>query len=161
MSWVDKVLATYASDRVIVITHAYLYHDPTRYDWAAKGRAQEWSPHAYGTASSDAHDGERLWSELVSKHAGVFLTLDGHVLGVGAGLASDEGLGYLRLLELGPSGAALRMSTYSPILEQWATALDPCFELPIVPPLELTKDGAIRSPAPTTISRIQRPPRRL
>ena len=47
----------------------------------------------------------------------------------------EGGLGYLRLLELGRSGAALRMSTYSPSLEQWATAPDQHFELPIVPPL--------------------------
>lgn len=164
VKWANAVLAEHASDRVIFVTHAYLYHDSTRYDWAARGAAQEWSPNAYGTAkvsdakdpaAEGAYDGERLWRELVSRHAGIFLTLSGHVLGDGTGLArstgdsrnvvhqvlvnyqmlDEGGLGYLRLVELLPSGRQLRMKTYSPSLRLWATAPDQQFELPIVPPL--------------------------
>lgn len=162
--WANDVLARHPQDRVIVVNHSYLYYDSTRYDWARKGATQEWSPYSYGTAGSEAlnegsapdvYDGERLWTEMVSKHANIILTLNGHVLGDGTGLLSSAapagnvvhqilanyqmldqgGLGYLRLLSFDPDGATLRVSTYSPSLELWATAQDQQFTLVIDPPL--------------------------
>jgi hypothetical protein len=105
IAWANRVLAKHSGDRVIVLTHAYLYDDGTRYDWWKKGAAQEWNPLAYATAKRDkektttpenlhpdgAHDGEMLWNELVKKHAGVFLVLSGHVLGRGAATLVSRG----------------------------------------------------------------------
>jgi hypothetical protein len=169
--WANHVLTRYSRDRVIFVTHAYLYNDNTRYDWAGKGPTQEWNPNTYGTSglsteqldaqysprvtSDDAYDGERLWRELVSLHPGVFLTLNGHVLGDGTGQLSSRGssgnvvhqvlvnyqmleqggLGFLRLLEISPRGDRLRMKTFSPSLGSWATANDQYFDLALDPPL--------------------------
>lgn len=104
LAWANDVLARHPSDRVIVVTHAYLYNDGTRYDWATKGDAQEWNPLEYGTNKLDAKqrdgrapnpeaatDGEQLWNGLVKKHPGVFLVLSGHVLGNGTGRLASRG----------------------------------------------------------------------
>ena len=169
VSWANAVLDRHPEDRVVIVTHAYLYGDGTRYDWQHKGKRQEWNPLSYGTgkgarelrprprslAPDAAYDGEMLWQALVKKHAGVFLVLSGHVLGNGTGVLSsrgehgnvvhqvmvnyqmlkDGGLGYLRLIELLPSGKALRMKSYSPTLGLFATGPDQTGELALEPPL--------------------------
>jgi hypothetical protein len=169
VAWANRVLDRYPTDRAIVVTHAYLYNDGTRYDWQAKGKTQEWNPLSYGTgkgvpertapppelAPDAAYDGEMLWQGLVSRHAGIFLVLSGHVLGGGTGVLSsrgehgnvvhqvvvnfqmlkDGGLGYLRLLELLPDGKTLRMKTFSPTLGLFATTADENGTLELEPPL--------------------------
>ncbi len=165
LAWANAVLARHPTDRVIVVTHAYLYDDGTRYDYRAKGPKQDWNPLSYGTGKArppepgtgpDAPtDGEMLWNELVKKQRGVFLVLSGHVLRNGTGvLASrgehgnlvqqvlvnyqmlrDGGLGYLRLLELLPDGKTLRMKSFSPTLGVFATGADQNGDLAIEPPL--------------------------
>ncbi len=141
VAWANEVLSRYAGDRVIIVTHAYLYDDSTRYDWRLRGAQQLWSPMSYVMAKGESHtdpenDGQMLWTELVSRHAGVFLVLCGHVGGNGGGmlasrgqagnlvtqvlanfqLLDEGGLGYLRLFEIQPDGKSLRMKTYSPSL---------------------------------------------
>jgi hypothetical protein len=169
VQWANEVLSKYPGDRVIFVTHAYLYHDGTRYDWKTKGTVQEWNPAAYGTGKKNpsepasagnvnpngVYDGQALWDELVSKHSGIFLTLNGHVLSDGVAVLESEadagnhvqqvlanyqmlnegGLGYLRLLELLPDGKTLRMKTYSPSLKLFATGPTQNFDLTVQPPL--------------------------
>ena len=156
VAWANQVLARHAGDRVIVLTHAYLYNDGARYDWKAKGEHQEWNPLWYSTSNAgDVLDGEMLWNDLVKRRPGVFLVLSGHVLGSGVGVLSsrtsfgsvvhqvvvnyqmlkDGGLGYLRLLELLPDGKTLRMKSFSPTLGLFATGPDQTGELTIEPPL--------------------------
>jgi hypothetical protein len=50
-------------------------------------------------------------------------------------MLDEGGLGYLRLLEFDAAGENLTMRTYSPSLDQTATAKDQSFTLPLVPPL--------------------------
>lgn len=168
VKWANDVVGRHPKDRVALVTHAYLYSDDTRYDAATRGVAQRWNPRGYDTARlphaaetdhtphpEGAYDGEMLWRDLVSQHAGFFLTLNGHVLGDGTGLLSSRGvhgnlvhqvlvnyqmlneggLGYLRLLEFLPDGHTLRMKTFSPSLGVFATADDQNFDLEVVPPL--------------------------
>lgn len=176
VAWANSVLTAYPNDRVIFVTHAYLYTDSTRYDWVRRGPEQEWNPNAYGASSSshasasgeaqpgevtgnsavrDVYDGERLWDALISRHKGIFLTLNGHVLHQGTGrltstgqhgnevhqvlvnyqMLREGGLGYLRLLEISPDGTLLRFRTYSPSLERWAVAADQHFDVTIKPAL--------------------------
>lgn len=169
VAWANRVLARYPKDRVVVLTHAYLYHDDTRYDWWKAGSKQEWNPLWYRTAKRDserettrenlhpdgAADGEMLWNTLVRKHPGIFLVLSGHVLEDGNALLTSRGdngnvvqqvlvnyqmlreggLGYLRLLELLPDGRTLRMKTYSPSLQLFATAKEQARDLGIEPAL--------------------------
>jgi len=106
VEWANGVLDQYATDRQIFTTHAYLYHDDTRYDWASFGPAQEWNPRSYGTArldpeqapgpgnwSADAsHDGEMLWQHLLKSRPGLFLTVNGHVLVDGQGYLESRGV---------------------------------------------------------------------
>jgi len=67
MAWAGGVAARFPNDTAVLATHAYLYSDDTRYDWAAKGSAQSWNPHAYGTAADPdgTNDGQELWQKLV------------------------------------------------------------------------------------------------
>ena len=165
VGWAHRVLARHSRDRVIVVTHAYLYDDDTRYDARRFGGAQRWNPRTYplaraalesGQAHPDgAYDGEMLWQGLVRLYPNVFMTLNGHVNGDGTGyrisvgrdgntvhqvlvnyqMLAEGGLGYLRLLEFDPDGETLRMKTYSPSLDRWALARDQTFDVVIAPPL--------------------------
>jgi len=146
VEWANEVLSRYPNDRVVIVTHAYLYDDSTRYDWRTRGKSQLWSPFSYRMSNTEARrdpeqDGEMLWNSLVRRHPGVFLVLCGHVGGTGAGylesrgdagnavhqvlanfqLLDEGGLGYLRLFEIDPDGRTLRMKTYSPSLDLYAT----------------------------------------
>jgi hypothetical protein len=105
VAWANQTLERHPNDRAIVVTHAYLYNDGTRYDWQGKGKVQEWNPLSYGTGKGTpeltthreplepdaAYDGEMLWNDLVKKHGGIFLVLSGHVLGGGTGVLASRG----------------------------------------------------------------------
>jgi len=41
----------------VVVTHAYLYSDGTRYDWVAKGTGQDNNLHCKSYGFSAPHDG--------------------------------------------------------------------------------------------------------
>jgi hypothetical protein len=104
VAWAKKALAKYPQDRKIFATHAYLFHDSSRYDFSQKGTDQDWNPLTYGTAKKDpklpyskdniavdaAYDGEMLWTELLADTPGLFLTLNGHVLKNGTGLLTSQ-----------------------------------------------------------------------
>jgi hypothetical protein len=105
VEWAAAVLDRFPTDRVVFSTHAYLYHDDTRYDWERFGPAQEWNPRSYGTARLDptralgadnwakdgAYDGEMIWQALLRSRPGVWLTLNGHVLEDGEGYLASRG----------------------------------------------------------------------
>ena len=182
VDWAREAVKKYPSDKKIFITHAYLYYDSTRYDWATHGDTQKWNPRAYGTAHIDpnkpgvdpnkpgdafipgapdnwapegAYDGEMLWNELLFEMPGLFLTLNGHVLGDGSGVLTSQGklgndvhqvltnfqmldeggLGYLRLIEFDQGGRTMKMKTYSPSLGLSATGPEQEFDLKMKPPL--------------------------
>ena len=143
VEWANEVVAAHPDHAAILLTHAYMYFDETRYDWQSKGAAQSWNPHSYGSASlpGGTNDGEELWQKLVSKHENFIMTLNGHVLGDGLGYLASEGEhgntvhqmlfntqfeaqggnGWLRLLEFLPDGQTVVVRTYSPYLDQWRT----------------------------------------
>lgn len=151
--WANEVVANHPDHHVILTTHAYLYFDGTRYDWSEKGRKQNWSPHSYGTAErpGGVNDGQQLWEKIVSRHGNFRLTINGHVLGDGAGRLSSRGRhgqqvhqllmnyqmrqrggeGYLRLLEFLPDGQTVQVKTYSPVLDEFMTGPEHQFTLPI------------------------------
>lgn len=159
VDWANRILERHAAVRTLVLTHAYLYHDSTRYDFARYGEEQEWSPLAYGTAqgmSADMpHDGEMLWKSLISVHKNVFLVLSGHVLKNGTGflesrgaagntvhqilanyqMLAEGGLGYMRLLEFRKDGSTVQVKTYSPSLGLFAEADDQRFSFQVEPKL--------------------------
>jgi predicted phosphodiesterase len=139
--WASEVAAKHKDRAAILITHAYMYYDDTRYDWKKYGKEQTWNPHNYPIAKAtgdDVCDGEELWNLLVGKHDNFILTLNGHVLRDGlarltstspAGRKIEQilvnyqmrphgGDGWLRLLEFRPDGKTVEVFDYSPVLKQ-------------------------------------------
>ena len=153
--WANQVAEKYSDREAILITHAYVYYDETRYDWKHYGSKQKWNPHSYGmakTADDDVMDGEELWRNLVSKHENFILTLNGHVLGDGLGRLSTKtpggrevhqmlvnfqmkpngGDGWLRLLEF-TRDRKVFVTDYSPTLHQVNTSPQNRFTLKLDP----------------------------
>lgn len=98
LEWANAVIEDHPERLVIVLTHAYLYSDGTRYDWEQKGETQRWNPHSYGlrplepsSESRSVNDGEQMWSQLVSKHSNVRFVLSGHTLNDGVGRLTSTG----------------------------------------------------------------------
>jgi len=139
--WANGVVASHQDRAVLLITHAYLYYDDTRYDRQKYGKDQRWNPHHYPVATAtedDISDGEELWTNLVSRHENFVATLNGHVLGDGLGrltsttpagrdihqllvnyqMRPQGGDGWLRLLEFRPDGRTVQVYDYSPTRNQ-------------------------------------------
>jgi 3',5'-cyclic AMP phosphodiesterase CpdA len=139
--WANQVVARHKQRAAILITHAYMYYNDTRYDWKKYGRDQLWNPHDYAFAkatSDDIADGEELWNALVARHENFVLTLNGHVLNDGLGrtvtatpagrdvpqvlvnfqMKPKGGDGWLRLLELSAGGGGVQTYDYSPTRNQ-------------------------------------------
>ncbi len=139
--WANEVVGQHKNRGVILSTHAHIYFDDTRYDWARHGAKQSWNPHAYAVAKNtndDVTDGEELWNGLIAKHENFILTLNGHVLGDGLGYLVSQtpagrqvhqmlvnfqmrpkgGDGWMRLLEFRADGKTVHVCDYSPTLNQ-------------------------------------------
>jgi hypothetical protein len=139
VDWADRILKKYPQRKAMLLTHVYLYFDDSRYNWAAKGKRQKWSPHGYVFAKQPGgvNDGEELWQKLKG-NANLKFVFCGHVLADGAGYRADKGdqgnvvhqmlanyqvlknggLGYMRLLEFLPDGETVHVRTYSPWLDR-------------------------------------------
>ncbi|MBA4031264.1 MAG: metallophosphoesterase [Planctomyces sp.] len=153
--WANEVAAKHADHEIILITHAYMYFDDSRYDWKSRGGKQSWNPHAYALAKAtgdDVMDGTELWDNLVSRHENFILTLNGHVLNDGLGklvsqtpagrdvhqvlvnyqMRPNGGDGWLRLLEFRPDGT-VQTFDYSPVLKQRNESLQNQFAMALSP----------------------------
>ena len=153
VQWANAVLDKYPNRSAMIITHAYLYSDDTRYDHTAA--KQSWNPHHYPTAKlpGSVNDGEELWQKLVYNHKNVAFVFCGHVLNDGTGLLTSKGAngndvhqilanyqmrkeggeGYLRLVEFLPDGKSLQIKSYSPHLDKYLTSPDQQFVLTLPP----------------------------
>jgi hypothetical protein len=152
--WANEVSAEHKDRDVILITHAFVYYDDTRYDWAKRGADQLWNPHSYAVAKAtdhDVNDGQELWDKLVAKHDNFVMTVNGHVCADGLGrlttatpagreipqvlvnfqVKPNGGDGWLRLLEFRPDGATVLAYDYSMTRDQWNVAPDNTFEMTI------------------------------
>lgn len=166
VSWANQVLDDHPNYRTMILTHAYMFSDNTRYDWAARGTSQYANPHylwPYWLTGPDAtvNDGEDLWNKLVKTHDNVDFVFSGHVLSPGTGYRSDlsdgghvvhqmlansqddpNGLGNMRLLEFKIDGS-VDVRTYSPYLDQYNQQYTQQFTLHLDQP-----HGAPTPPAP-------------
>ncbi|HXI56096.1 MAG TPA: hypothetical protein VNO55_08555, partial [Polyangia bacterium] len=80
LAWADTVLKIFRDTPAIIITHAYLYRDGTRYD-AVGSPGQQFNPHAYvmmGQPGSTVNDGEEMWRKLIAPNRNVKLVFSGH-----------------------------------------------------------------------------------
>jgi hypothetical protein len=99
LEWADQVLAAHPEPNVIIVTHAYLYDDNTRYDYLTYGTSQAYRPDFYALAppadvpeeARSVNDGEQIWQKLASRHANVKFVLCGHVHGDGNGRLDSIG----------------------------------------------------------------------
>lgn len=162
----------YADHTAILATHAYMFHDETRYDWSRNldsdpNNNQGGNPYSYATAG-DTNDGQDLWEELVSQHDQFEAVLSGHVGGDGVGYLAEAGSGgqqvhqmlfntqfesgggngWLRIFEFLNDGKTVRVRTYSPFhdLAKTDPANDFTFEItPITPllPGDFNDDGVV------------------
>ena len=157
VAWANLIADRYPERRIILLTHAYLYADSTRYDWAAKGTNQLNNPHAYAVEydPDGANDGEELWQKLVKNHPNSTFVFNGHVVQGGTSrLASSNDAGHvvhqilanyqaealgggamIRLLEFRPNGKKVQVKTYSPYSGTYKTDPQNQFTLTLDPPL--------------------------
>ena len=154
VQWAGRVLEKYPDRTAMIVTHAYMYNDDTRYDHTARPE-QQWNPHNYPTAKlpGGVNDGEDLWAKLICPHSNAAFVFSGHVLGDGAGrltsttpqgsvvhqilanyqMRKDGGEGYLRLVEFLPDGKTVQVKTYSPHLDRYMTTQEQQFILEMPP----------------------------
>lgn len=98
VAWANEIVAKHPDHHAILITHAYLYSDSTRYDWTTRGRDQSWNPNGYAVGTDPAlaaegvNDGEALWQKLVSRNPQFAFTFNGHVLNDGIGHLASKGI---------------------------------------------------------------------
>jgi hypothetical protein len=148
--WANDVVTSHPNRSVILLTHAYLAADGTRFD----GRKRPDGPAFYPLANSPegSNDGEALWQKLVSRHANFALVISGHV-GI-AGYLKSKGLNgntvhqlvvdyqdianggnaWLRLLQFLPDGKTVRVRDYTPLLDQTSRSRECAFEFVLDPP---------------------------
>jgi hypothetical protein len=145
LAWADGIAKQYAGTPAIVVTHAYLYEDDTRYDHTS-GRAQKWNPHSYPIAMGpgDVNDGEEIWQKLILGNRNIQFVFCGHVVDRGVGrllsvrpdgttvvqilanyqMLPQGGGGYLRVMEFFPTVRTVHFQTYSPFLDSYNTDSD-------------------------------------
>jgi 3',5'-cyclic AMP phosphodiesterase CpdA len=89
LAWADRILKKYPTLPTILVTHAYLYEDGSRYGMSAPGLAdpqptgQRFAPEAFGyTRGEGINDGEHIWRKLIVPNHNVRLVLCGHDNGV-------------------------------------------------------------------------------
>ncbi|MGD9128274.1 MAG: dockerin type I domain-containing protein [Planctomycetia bacterium] len=146
LDWVQSVAEqpSFSDHSAMVVTHAYLCNNDTRYDWDLYGSSQVANPHGYTNLGSDVHDGQEMWEDVVGVVKNFEMLHCGHV--IGEANSDDDGVGYLastgtegntvfqmlfnaqhvggnggdgwmRLLEFQPDGKTVRVKTYSPYLD--------------------------------------------
>lgn len=146
LDWAGKIVSENAALDTIIVTHAFMYYDGTRYDWAQKGTKQRWNPHSYPLAKApgDVTDATKMWDRFISKHANIRFVLSGHVLESGAARLGTPGRdgrpvhqilanfqsgvkpargfgsgGFLRLMRFAADRKTVAVKTYSPWYDQW------------------------------------------
>lgn len=142
LDWANNIIKQHPDRTVIINTHSYMYSDSTR-----QGPGDSWRPQAYGVGKdkgdSSVNDGEQIWEKLGKVHPNVRFVFSGHVLNTGVGtlvsinnegypvyqmLANYQegvkgsvkgGNGWLRILDMDFKNKTLKVSTYSPYINQY------------------------------------------
>jgi hypothetical protein len=141
VAWADKILKKYPNLPAILLTHGYLYADGNRYDINIGGydtqasKWQAWNPQYYGfTASAGINDGEAMYQKLVLPNSNVKMVVCGHMTGYARRTdtradgttvhqmlsdyqwirSSNNGYGYLRVIQLDYAAKKINVQTYSP-----------------------------------------------
>ncbi len=151
LRWADAVAAANHDREAILLTHAHIFSNDTRYCLETLAREQSHNPRQYELAklAGGANDGEQVWDKLLSRHENFILTLNGHVGGDGLGrlvtrtpggrpvpqvvvnfqFRPNGGDGWLRLVEMRKDGT-MRMADYSPVLDKSNVGPQNSFDIP-------------------------------
>lgn len=156
LTWANEIAEKFPDHFIILLTHAHVYSDDTRYDWAKYGAAQKWNPKSYPYAQSttSVNDGEEVWHKLIAKHPKMRFVFNGHVCNDGTGYVASPlpngkvvhqilanyqrevvpsrgygGGGYMRLLQFLPDQKTVRVRSYSPLYDLWLSEPDQRFDL--------------------------------
>lgn len=155
LRWAGEVVQKHADRSVILVTHAYLRTDNTRFDrlstFTNKGKLSSKGLDNYAVSKLEAgfNDGEDVWKKLVSQHANFSFVISGHVCVTGrrndVGIHGNTvhqmvvdyqnqekgGNGFLRLLQFAPGAKSLHVVDYSPYLDQNSPIPNTDFELDV------------------------------
>jgi hypothetical protein len=75
LAWVESVLATNPKSRAILVTHAYLFLDGTRFDHT-QDNDQYNNPHVYDyVQSGGVNDAQEMWDKLIVKSPAIQIVL--------------------------------------------------------------------------------------
>ncbi len=88
VAWAHGILDAHPGVPAIVITHAHLYFDGTRY--SSDRDDQKWAPRCYGLCAPDGHDGEALYRALLAPRSEIGMVFSGHVLSEGGARLSTR-----------------------------------------------------------------------
>lgn len=142
VQWANGIVRKHPDRLVVLNTHSYMYSDSTR-----QGPKDNWRPQAYGvgkdSGDSAVNDGEQLWTKLVKNHPNFRFAFSGHILNTGVGtlvsindagypvyqmLANYQqgvegsvngGNGWLRIIDMDFKKRSMKISTYSPFLNEY------------------------------------------
>jgi hypothetical protein len=138
LAWAESVLAANPTAQAILVTHAYLFLDGTRFDHV-NGKDQYNNPHDYEGDDGrlgGVNDAQEMWDKLIAKSPAIRFVLCGH-MHAQARLDSQRpdgttvhqvlsdyqtedmgGAGYLRVMTFAPDGRVL-VRSYSPFLNRY------------------------------------------
>lgn len=147
LDWAAGMLAAHPGSNAILVTHAYLFTDGTRFDHVAGGKDQYNNPHDYDDGQMDGvNDGQEMWDKLIANSPSIRFVLCGHmhdqalltsqresappVRQILADYQDDNlgGAGHLRLMTFTPDGK-VEVKTYSPYLQEFREDPDNDFVL--------------------------------
>jgi len=116
VDWARRVVERHAPTPALLVSHAHLYSDATRYDRRTR-LDQQWSPHTYGVARGEPiADGARVFERLVEPCSNIRFVLSGHVLNEGvARLSTTRADGFVvvpRDVEGWPAGTPVEVRLY-------------------------------------------------
>lgn len=158
LRWGNEVVRRHPDRSVILVTHAYLRPDNTRFNRHAfikvKNLEVNLGLDRYGLAKAEGgfNDGEDIWNKLVSLHPNFALVVSGHICYTGRldsrgkhgnvvhqmvvdyQSGKDGGQGFLRLLQIHPDGIKVSVADYSPLLDQLSEKLGTSYEFSLPPP---------------------------
>lgn len=142
IAWANEVLRAYPERTVVVVVHAYLFRDSSRYDWRLLGAEdaegkQSGNPKGYGGLQGNVggvHDGQDLWENLVLPNDNVKWVVCGHVSRSGHGRRTvirpngtvvhehlvnfqhwtGDGNGYMRRYAIAADNRTVAVQSFSP-----------------------------------------------
>lgn len=83
LDWANQVVEKYPDRKVIMATHAYMYHNGNRQDTDSIDNARKYY--------ADGNTGEDMWKKLISRHQNMALVLSGHIGNPNLVMRTDTG----------------------------------------------------------------------